>query len=89
MGGLRSWRSPGTRARSHCCSFLIARFVPRTPVVWRLVAVAGLGLGNIVLFLLRRPEVYETSIASGQFFLMAAILLLVVGTLRDRARRCR
>jgi hypothetical protein len=61
---------------------LIAHFVPRTPTAWRLVAVAGLGLGNLVLFLLRRPDIYETSIASGLFFLMAAALVLVLGTLR-------
>jgi MFS family permease len=61
---------------------LIGRFVPRTPAAWRLVAVAALGLGNLVLFLLRRPDIYETSIASGLFFLMAAALVLVVGTLR-------
>jgi hypothetical protein len=64
--------------------FLIARYLPRTPTVWRLVAVAGLGLGNMVPFMLRRPEVYETSIAAGLLFLMLAALLAVVGTLRER-----
>jgi hypothetical protein len=64
--------------------FLIARYLPRTPTVWRLVAVAGLGLGNMVPFMLRRPAVYETSIAAGLLFLMLAVLLLVVGGLRER-----
>ena len=57
---------------------------PRTPTAWRLVAVAGLGLGNVVPFMLRRPEVYEISIAAGLLFLMLAALLLVVGALRER-----
>ena len=82
------WAAPLLAFGGYACAaalllFLIARFIPRTPNAWRLVAIAGLGLGNIVLFLLRRPEVYETSIASGHLFLMAALLLLVVGTLRE------
>jgi hypothetical protein len=63
--------------------FLIRRFVPGTATGWRLVAVAALGLCNVVPFMLRRPAVYETAIAAGFFFLMLAVLLLVVATLRD------
>jgi hypothetical protein len=83
------WAAPILAFAGYACAaalllFLIGRFVPRTPTVWRLTSVAALGLGSVVLFMLRRPDVYEVSIASGLFFLMAAILLLVVGTLRDR-----
>ena len=83
------WAAPLLAFGGYICAaalllFLIARFVPRTPGPWRVVAVAGLGLGNVVPFLLRRPDVYEVSIASGHLFLMAAILLLAIGTLRER-----
>jgi hypothetical protein len=64
--------------------FLIDRWVPRTPTAWRLVAVAALGLSNVALFMLRRPAVYETSIAAGMMFLAAAALALIVGALRER-----
>lgn len=64
--------------------FLIGRYLPRTPAAWRLVAVAALGTGNVVLFLLRRTAVYETAIGAGYLFLMLAALLLVVGALRER-----
>ena len=82
------WAAPLLAFAGFACAaalllFLIGRFVPRTPTAWRLTAVAALGLGNVVLFMLRRPDVYEVSIASGLFFLMAATLLLVVGTLRE------
>ena len=83
------WSAPLLAFAGYACAaalllFLIARFVPRTPTVWRLIGIAALGLGNVVLFMLRRPDVYETSIAAGLFFLMAGTLLLVVGTLRER-----
>jgi hypothetical protein len=64
--------------------FLVGRFVPGTATGWRLVAVAGLGLCNVVPFMLRRPEVYETAIAAGYFLLMLAVMLLVIAALRDR-----
>ena len=63
---------------------LIRRYAPRTPTVWRLVAIAALGMMNAVPFLLRRPAVYETSIAAGLLFGSAAVLLLVAGSLRQR-----
>lgn len=65
--------------------FLVGRFVPATATGWRLAAVAGLGLCNVVPFMLRRPAVYETAIAAGFFLLMLAVLLLVVAALRDPA----
>jgi hypothetical protein len=83
------WAAPALGLGGFVCAaalmlFLIARYLPRTPTAWRLVAVAALGLGNVVLFMLRRPAVYETAIAAGYLFLMAAALLLVVGALRQR-----
>jgi len=83
------WAAPVLSLGGFVCAallllFLISRYLPRTPTGWRLVAVAALGLGNVVPFLLRRPEVYETSIAAGLFFLMAAALMLVVGALREQ-----
>jgi len=83
------WAAPllalgGFAASAVLLLFLIDRYRPRTPVAWRLVGVAGLGLANVVPFMLRRPAVYETSIAAGLLFLMLAVLLVVAGTLRER-----
>ena len=52
---------------------LLARWWPQLPR-WMFYFLCGcLGFSNIFPFLLRRPAVYETAIAAGQFFVLLAL----------------
>jgi hypothetical protein len=64
--------------------FLLRRYLPRTPPAWRALAVLGLGFGSALPFVMRRPAVYEVAITAGYFTVMAGLLLLATGVLRER-----
>ena len=63
---------------------LLHHYARGTPNWWAWLAIAGLGLANIVPFLLRRPEFYEVAIASGLCFSTLCVLLAVHAHLGDR-----
>ena len=63
---------------------LLRRFFPATPAPLLAVLCLGLGLCNAFPFLLRRPDVYELALLSGQLFLSFGLLALAVQSLRAR-----
>lgn len=63
---------------------LTRRFFPALPHWAFLVGVAALGTGDLLPYLLSRPEVYELAIASALCFATAALLCFVCGLLRER-----
>jgi len=62
------------------------RFFPATPRWMTLLAVASLGLANTAPALLRRPAVYETSLASAYCLAFAAVYCFVRTALDDAPR---
>jgi len=55
---------------------LMSRYWPRSPQWLFYFLCACLGFSNSFPFLLRRPAVYETAIAAGQFFVLLALYAL-------------
>lgn len=69
--------------------FLVRRFLPETPTWMEVLAAVGLALCNIAPFILLRPAVYETSIAGGYAFALAALFFLLSGSLGATVSRRR
>jgi hypothetical protein len=65
---------------------LARRLVPGTPLWMQAVGILVLGMGSVWPWLIRRPDVYEVSIAAGCAFMFAGFLLLALGGLGARAR---
>jgi len=57
--------------------FLLGRWWPQAPRWLVYFLCACLGFSNTFPFLLRRPAVYETAIAAGQFFVLLALYAIV------------
>ena len=55
----------------------LLKLVNISTVYWNSLALFSLGFGGGVLFMLRRPCVYEVAIASGSFFALASFYLLI------------
>jgi hypothetical protein len=68
---------------------LVRRFFPKLSHEAFLVAVLALGTGDLLPYLLRRPEIYELAIVSALCFALAAMLCFVTGLLGDRPRAWR
>jgi hypothetical protein len=63
------------------------RFAPRAPA-WKVnVAIVGLGLANVLPYLIRRPAQYEVAISAGACFALLATWLVLGAVLRDDAAR--
>jgi hypothetical protein len=65
---------------------LLERYVPNAPPT--VVAVAGIVVpfGNMLPWLLRRPEAYEVAISAGQCFLWAGLVLIALPLVGRRPR---
>ncbi|MEO8128896.1 MAG: hypothetical protein ABJF23_06095 [Bryobacteraceae bacterium] len=64
---------------------LLNRWFPAAPAVLYYGLAVTMGFCNTFPFLLRRPAVYEVSIASGQFFLLTGIALVIKASFEHRS----
>jgi hypothetical protein len=74
-------------AQAALLRFLVGRFAPATPRRAQLGALVIVGVGDVMPFMLRTPEVYEVAIGAGVCFVSAAVWLLATGALHGDGPR--